>query len=398
MRVLTFTTLYPNGVHPRHGIFVETRLRELVKSGEVSVRVVAPCPWFPFAAPAFGHYSSFAAIPRSETRYGISIQHPRYAVIPKIGMSMAPALLYCGVRRTIRRIIADCGGFDLIDAHYFYPDGVAAVMLGREFRRPVTITARGSDLNLIARQALPRRMIRWAADKSQGLVTVSAALRDRLAELGVARERICVLRNGVDLALFQPRNRQACRAGLGLAGLILLSVGNLVPIKGHELTIEALVHLRDAHLLLVGDGPERGRLEALARQRGVADRVSFFGNVPQSELPNFYAAADFLILASRHEGWPNVLLEAMACGTPVVASAIPGIDEIIQSPAVGRLLPGRDPAALAAAVRRFVADGPDRAAIRRYAEGFGWDATTAGQLALFRSVLRSGQHAAGPVT
>src|SRR6516164_8335222 len=137
MNILTFTTLYPNATRPRHGIFVENRVRELSKTAGLSVRVVAPCPWFPFSSRVFGHYSKFALVPRLEVRHGISVHHPRYPLFPKIGMSAAPILMYYGVRGAIQRLITRSGEFDLIDAHYFYPDGVAAIMLGRFFRKPV---------------------------------------------------------------------------------------------------------------------------------------------------------------------------------------------------------------------------------------------------------------------
>jgi glycosyltransferase involved in cell wall biosynthesis len=388
MKILTFTTLYPDAARPRHGIFVENRIRELSKTAGLSVRVVAPCPWFPFPSPLFGHYSKFALVPRLEVRHGIAVHHPRYLAVPKIGLTAAPVLMYYGVRGAIQRMIASSGEFDLIDAHYFYPDGVAAVMLGRYFRKPVTITARGSDLNVITQYRLPRRMIRWAAQGAAGLVTVSAALAEGLGKLGIKRERVSVLRNGVDLTLFRPGDRANRRAELGLKGLVLLSVGNLVPIKGHELTIEALTYLPEARLLIVGDGPERNSLQKFAKRLSVADRISFLGSMPQDALPSIYAAADVLVLASRHEGWPNVLLEAMACGTPVVVSDIPGMSDIVKSPAVGRLVAERTPRGFANSVRQIVHDAPSPITIRRYAEDFGWAATTEGQLTLFRSILQ----------
>jgi teichuronic acid biosynthesis glycosyltransferase TuaC len=388
MKILTFTTLYPDAARPRHGIFVENRIRELSKTAGLSVRVVAPCPWFPLSAPLFGHYSKFALVPRLEVRHGIPVHHPRYPLFPKIGMNAAPTLMYYGVRGAIQRLIAGSGDFDLIDAHYFYPDGVAAVMLGLHFRKPVTITARGSDLNVMTQYPLPRHMIRWAAEGAAGLVTVSAALAEGLVKLGIARERVSVLRNGVDLTLFCPGDRAICRADLGLEGLVLLSVGNLVPVKGHELTIEALTYLPGARLLIVGDGPERSSLQKLAKSLSVADRIAFLGSMPQAALPNIYAAADVLVLASRYEGWPNVLLEAMACGTPVVVSDIPGMSEIVTSQAVGHLVRERTPRSFAHTVRQIVHDAPSRITIRRYAEDFSWAATTEGQLTLFRSILQ----------
>ena len=149
MRIVTFTTLYPSEVRPQHGIFVETRLRKLVESGAVEARVVAPCPWFPFASPSFGRYAEFARIPRQEERFGLRVDHPRYPLLPKIGMSSAPLALFAATLPLLRRQIKEGQDFDLIDAHYFYPDGVAAVLLGQALGRPVVITARGTDLNII---------------------------------------------------------------------------------------------------------------------------------------------------------------------------------------------------------------------------------------------------------
>src|SRR5262249_42318351 len=149
LRVLTLTTLYPNKAQPHHGVFVENRLRHLVASGRVEARVMAPVPWFPLQGRSFGSYGVFASVPAREERHGVSIDHPRYPVIPRIGMSAAPWLLYRAIKGPMRRLIASGVTFDLIDAHYFYPDGVAAVMLAREFGLPVSITARGTDLNLI---------------------------------------------------------------------------------------------------------------------------------------------------------------------------------------------------------------------------------------------------------
>jgi teichuronic acid biosynthesis glycosyltransferase TuaC len=231
MRILTFSTLYPSAARPTHGIFVETRLRKLVESGAVSARVVAPCPWFPFASPKLGHYSIFARIPRTETRYGIDIDHPRYALLPKIGMSSAPLALFGAVLPLLRRQIGEGRDFDVIDAHYFYPDGVAAVLLGRALGRPVVITARGDDLDLISTYAIPRLWIQWAARQAAGLITVSNGLKRRLEALGTAPDRVRMLRNGVDVAVFHPCNRDDARRVLGFTRPTLLAVANLVPKK-----------------------------------------------------------------------------------------------------------------------------------------------------------------------
>lgn len=387
LRILTFTTLYPNAAQPGLGVFVETRLRHLVAGGGVEARVLAPVPWFPFAGRAFGAYAQFARAPIVERRHGIDVFHPRYLVVPKVGMSLTPATLYLAARQAAARMLADGFDIDLIDSHYAYPDGVAAVLLGRHLGRPVTVTARGSDLNVLPRFALPRRMILWAAGRADGLITVCQALKDKLVALGVAADRVRVLRNGVDLAQFRLEDRQRLRADLGLSAPLLLSVGGLVPLKGHDLVIRALALMPEAALVIAGEGPERKALGGLVSDLGLAARVRFVGRVDHGDLGRYYGAADALVLASSREGWPNVLLEAMACGTPVVASNVGGMPEVVAAAEAGLLLRERTPQAIVAAVRHLLGAPPDRARTRAYAERFSWDDTTRGQRELFAEIL-----------
>jgi glycosyltransferase involved in cell wall biosynthesis len=397
VEILTFTTLYPSTVQPQHGIFVETRLTKLVKAGAVAARVLAPCPWFPLGSARLGRYTTFARIPRQEIRHGLRVDHPRYPVLPKIGMNISPLALFAAILPLLRRQIREGGDFDLIDAHYFYPDGVAAVLLGRALGRPVVVTARGSDLNILARHPIPRRWIQWAARRADGLVTVSSGLKQRLVELGVSAGRVRVLRNGVDLVRFRPHDRDAARQALGLTRRTLLAVGNLVALKRHKLMVEALARLPEFELVIVGEGPEREAIERAARKCDVAGRVRLLGRVPQDQLPGIYSAADLLLLVSVHEGWPNVLLESMACGTPVVVSEMSGIAEIVGAAEAGRIVADITPSRLADVVRDISAAPPSRAATRRYAEQFDWQSTTEGQIALFHEILERrsrGLHAA----
>ena len=386
MRILTFSTLYPSAVRPTHGIFVETRLRKLVESGSVSARVVVPCPWFPFTSPQFGEYSVFARMPRAEIRHGLRVDHPRYLLLPKLGMSLAPLTLFAGALPLLRMQIGRGDDFDLIDSHYFYPDGVAAVLLGSMVRKPVVITARGDDLDLISTYAMPRWWIQWAAKHAAGLITVSNGLTRRLEKLGIPPHRVRMLRNGVDLRVFRPKDRGASRHALGFSRPTLLAVGNLVPKKRQILIVEALAQLPDIDLAIVGDGPEQQRIERRIRELGIADRVRLLGRKPQEALPSIYSAADLLVHPSSREGWPNVLLESMACGTPVVVAPWDGITDIVGAPAAGRILAEATPSCLAATIRELLAAPPARADTRRYAEGFDWCSTTNGQIDLFRSI------------
>ena len=394
LSLLTVTTLFPNPVQKSHGIFVETRLKHLLASGEVIARVLAPIPWLP---PIVNHKAlgPVYRAPPHEFRNGLDILHPRYLVLPKIGMTITPFTLYRTMRASLKRILKSGYRVDLIDAHYFYPDGVAAVWLAKEFDLPVVVTARGTDLNLIPQFAAPRRMIQRAAADADGMITVCQALKDSLVELGVSPERVTVLRNGVDLELFHPVDREASRRRLNLTRRTLGSVGHLIERKGHHHVIGALPRLPDTDLLIAGAGPEQQALEGLAAKLGVTDRVRFLGVVDQKQLCEIYNAVDALVLASSREGWANVLLEAMACGTPVVASAVWGTPEVVAAPEAGILMPTLDSDGVVAAVETLFAAPPERAATRRYAEGFDWDSTTQGQLKLFREILaRRAQRAA----
>jgi len=393
MNFLLFSTLYPNAAMPHHGVFVENRLRHLLASSGYRARVLAPVPRVPVVGRFLNAYRAGLAAPRYEERHGIPVHHPHFPVLPKVGMTLHPFLLYAAARRELARMLAAGEQFDLIDAHYFYPDGVAAGLLAREFSLPYVVTGRGTDLNLIPRYRLPRKLIGWTAERASGLVTVCAALADDLAALGIDRGRVNVLRNGVDLEAFGYDASGAAELGKRhcLESPVLVSVGHLIERKAHDLVIRALATLGEGTLLIAGTGPEEGRLRRLAGALGLAERVIFLGRVPHERLSAVYSAGDLLMLASSREGWPNVLLEAMACGTPVVASAVNGSPEVIEEPVAGELVAERTPDALAAAARKLLVRAPAREAVRAYAENFSWDATSAGQMRLFeRAVTDSG--------
>ena len=399
MKILTFSSLFPNAQQTSHGIFVENRLRQLLAYAPgLQATVIASVPWFPSSNPRFGSYAQFAGVANHEVRNGIEVWHPRYPVIPKVGMQIAPWLMYRSVRGAVKRLRDRGFDFDLIDAHYFYPDGVAAMWLADEFDRPFVITGRGTDLNLIPRYAGPRRKVMRVAEKAAHMMTVAAALKQYLLDMGVADERVTVLRNGVDLVYFHPdQDRGRLRETLGLpVKPTLLSVGHLIERKGHHLVIEAMRELPEMHLVIAGDGPERPSLHELVDRWALHDRVSFAGRLTQDRLREHYQAADALVLASSREGWANVLLESMACGTPVVATPVDGTPEVVRSADAGQLTHDRSAAAIVSAIRALFADLPQRQATRRYAEGFDWDETSRGQLEIFQRVITANTGKPGP--
>lgn len=389
IKTLLFSTLFPSSARPGHGIFVETRLRELLKTGEVETKVVAPVPWFPLAGKRFGEYGKFAATPRFEERNGVDVFHPRYFLPPKIGMNLAPRSLAAGALPLVKKLIRDGFDFDLIDAHYYYPDGVAAGIIAERLGKPFVVTARGSDLNLIGEFAKPRRQIIETAKRASASIGVSNALVERLIHLGADRKKIFFFRNGVDLERFKPEEKKRARQKLDIPdqALVLLSVGNLVELKGHHIAIEALQCLPEkTHLIIAGSGPEKSHLEKLASRLGVAKRVKLVGQIPNDELRWLFSAADALALCSSREGWPNVLLESIACGTPVIATNTGGVSEIISSPIVGRLMESRSPAALAKQFDDIIRHKPAQSELLKFAKDFGWQATSNAQIELFNGI------------
>jgi glycosyltransferase involved in cell wall biosynthesis len=303
-------------------------------------------------------------------------------------MSGSPWLMAKAIHGLLAAMIERGSDFDLIDAHYFYPDGVAAVLLGGWLKKPVVITARGTDVNLIPEHDLPRRWIEWAARRCAGIITVSDALRNRLIELGVDSGKVRTLRNGVDLALFHRlENRDELRESLGLNRPTLLSVGHLIERKGHHIIIDAMPDLPEFELLIAGDGEWHEKLVKQVESVGIADRVRFLGALTQPRLVEYYNAADALVLASSREGMANVLLESLACGTPLVATPIWGTPEVVANERAGVLMRDRSAEAVAEGVKRLFLGYPSRADVRSYAEQFDWAPTTVGQLTVFRRAL-----------
>jgi len=370
LRVLTLSTLFPNAAQPTLGVFVERQTLGLAARPGVELEVVAPVglPLWPLSL--HPHYSPLRRLPVEEVWKGVRVLRPRYRVWPVVGSartarSMANALL------PVLRGIRERFPFDVIDAEYFWPDGPAAMHLAAALDVPFSIKARGSDIHLWGARPRIAEQVVEAGRSADGLLAVSAALRDDMAAIGLPRERIRVHHTGIDLDRFLPGDRDAARRALGVAGPLLVSAGWLIPRKGQAFAIGALARLPDATLLIVGDGPDRTALEQLARRIGVADRVRFLGSVAHEELPALLAAADVVVQPTEAEGLANVWVEAVACGTPVVTTDVGGARDVVDRPEAGRLVP-RDSAAIAAAIRDLLAVPPAPDAVRRSAEKFSW--------------------------
>ncbi|MGF1685680.1 glycosyltransferase [Photobacterium japonica] len=394
MQLLTITTLYPNANDTKHGIFVENRLRHLQKHHpDVGCTVIAPVPWFPSSHPRFGEYARYADVPRQETRHGITIYHPRYLAVPKIGMQLLPVTLHHCILKQVRALLKQGEHFDCIDGHYFYPEGVAVEKVAAQVNLPFTMTARGTDINLIPSFPRPLRQIQQVFRHSHHNLAVCEALRQTMILHGANPASTTTARNGVDLALFpfvDHHQQHALRTELDLPvdRPLFISVGWLIERKGHHLVIEAMQSHPEAMLLIAGTGPNEKALKQQAQQQGMGDRIRFLGGVDQPTLARYFAACDLSILASDREGWANVLLESMACGTPVVATNIWGTPEVVNCPEAG-ILVERDAVSLAKGIETLLHQRPDRQATRHHAERFSWEDTAHLLYHLFEQIIAS---------
>ena len=225
MKVLVFTSLYPNNVWPNHGVFIKERMSQFAKLDGCEVKVVAPVPYFP--AIKLNWRWRFSQVARRELRNGIEVYHPRYFLTPKIGMALYGWMMFLSVLPAVRRIQKDFD-FDLIDAHYVYPDGFAAVLFGWIFKKPVVVSARGSDINLFKTFPLIRKLLQYVLRKAARVVAVSKALKEAMVQLGIPEEKISGIPNGVDPEKFYPVPKEQARKELGLPNRrTVLSVGNL---------------------------------------------------------------------------------------------------------------------------------------------------------------------------
>lgn len=372
LRVLTLSTLFPDANRPTFGIFVERQTLGLAARDGVEVQVVAPLGLPPGPLKQIGHYRIRAALPSVEVWKGITVHRSRFLHIPGPGTRLTPSSMARKLLPFLRKLRREFP-FDIIDAEYFWPDGVAAARLGKALNVPVSIKARGSDINVWGKRDFGRTQILAAGNSAQGMLAVSDALRRDMAALGLPEDRIRVHYTGVDLDRFNIADREAAKLELGITGPLLLCVGNLVPLKRQHLVIEALRHLPNASLLIVGDGPERSALEAQIANAGLSGRVRLFGVRPHDDLPGLFAAADVFVLPSSSEGLANVWIESLACGTPIAISDVGGAREVVDSPAAGSIV---EPTAvaIAKAVSALLANPPDRHETRRSAERFTWDA------------------------
>jgi teichuronic acid biosynthesis glycosyltransferase TuaC len=381
LRVLTLSTLFPDASRPNFGIFVERQVLALNSRDDVAVHVVAPVGVPPWPLSMLSRYRTLARLPAREHWKGLTVDRPHFLNLPGLGGRTHAPVLARALVPVLEAIRAEFA-FDLIAAEFFYPDGPAAVALGRHFGVPVSVTARGSDIHRWGKVPGVAGQVLAAGRAADGMHAVSEAIREDMVAMGMPGERIRAIATGVDQVRFAPCDRVAGKAALGVSGPLVASLGALIPLKGHDIVIDAVARLPGVNLWIAGQGPERGRLEAQIARLGLGDRVRLLGGVPADDVAALVGAADVMALASEREGLANAWLEALASGTPVVIPDVGGARQVLRDSAVaGRIAP-RTVKGFAEAIGALLADPPDPLAVRAVTAPYTWAANSA-QLADF---------------
>jgi glycosyltransferase involved in cell wall biosynthesis len=392
MRILALTNLYPFPSQPHRASF--NRLQFSALAQEHEVRVIAPIAW----TGLWPEKSSSAQRAESRgprVRDGLIVHHPTYVFTPKVLRGWYGQFMTRSVRSCFQQVVRDMRP-EVVLGCWAYPDGWAAVRLAKEAGLPVAVKVHGSDLlSLRTDEGGVRRYAATAEALAcaDAVIAVSGHLRDKAVSMGVLGTRTHLIRNGIDMHRFHPGSPEEARRRLGLTSdePLVLFVGNLLPVKGLDILIQALWLVRCAGVrfqcVCVGDGPLKSQLRSRIGELGLAPRVRLVGACPQEALPDWYRAAAVLVLPSRSEGVPNVLMEAAACGTPVIASRVGGVPELCHP---ASLVPPEDPRALAAQIRLFLDPATRPAAPTRYTPGSWQDSARAladvlGQIAEERS-------------
>lgn len=379
--MLALTSLFPNPYRPDLAAFNRQQLSAL--AGLCRLELVAPVLWthalsWPPRRPA-----PLPPLP-------FPVRRPWFWYLPGLKRSWHGRALLRSAWPSLKRAAANLRPQALL-ATWLYPDGWAGLMASRRLGLPLVVKLHGSDLNSLRGDPERLPFLRQVLRQAQAVVAVSPSLAQAAQELGAPPQRLHLVPNGVDQDLFRPTDAQAARRELGLPrqGPLLIYVGWLVPVKGPEVALKALALTPGAHLVLVGDGPLRPALMALARELGISGRLTWAGGQPHARVARYLAAADALVLPSLSEGEPNAVLEALSCGRPVAASAVGGVPGLVAEGRQGALAPPGDAPALAQAFSRVLGRAWRAEVLAASLAGRSWPASAAALLKVLREAAQA---------
>lgn len=333
LKILLVSNLYPNENEPTRGVFTEQIVEKL--SNDHVVEVVAPTPWFPKILNRFKSVPH-KFLPEKCVRKNINVYHPQYIVIPKIGRWLYGILFFLGIFNTLRKI-KNTFNPDVINVHWMYPDGFGTVLAAKILGIPVVTHSLGCDINEYSQYPLRRFFISLALKMSDFNISVSEELKDKTIKLGSSPEKSISIMNGVNSELFSPINQELMREQLNLPNdkNLILYAGNFNIEKGLEVLLRAfsLVHEKfpNTVLLIVGSGPLEEHIKSVVAELGIQEKLIFAGRVEHSQVINYLSASNFLCLPSLREGCPNIVLESLSSDTPVIASRVGAVPEMLKS-------------------------------------------------------------------
>jgi len=396
VRIASVSIEFPSASNPRRGLFVQRRLLALARIAEVCV--VHPQPWFPWLRPVA------PSTLEAEAGDGLPVVRPRMFYIPGVLKGLDGNWVRRAILPTLRALEAG-GGLDLLDAHFGYPEGVGAVLAARELDRPVFITMRGLERPVLT-QPWRGRQLSWALQECTGIVSVSYSLKDLALEHGVPESQIEVIPNAVDRALFHPGDQAEARRRLGLnqKDRLVVCVGMLIAGKGQHHLVEAAGRLRNRipqlRLALIGGVAHEPRypayLERRIRDLGVSDMVQLLGSQAPATIATWLQAADVFALPTYDEGCCNAILEALACGVPVVTTTAGDNRLLVDPPNRGRVVPIGDPDSFTEALEEALTIEWDRTAIAAAGVAYSWDEVARKTLEFFhRRLAASRRNRAG---
>lgn len=393
-RLIVFSSLYPSRVRPNAGVFIRERMSKVAR--HCPLVVISPVPWFPLQSLIRWFKPDYRPQPdKYEDQNGIPVYFPRFLSIPGVGRSWDGVFMALGSLAICYRL-KQRFAFNLLDAHFAYPDGYAATLLGKWFKVPVTITLRGTEVPL---SKIPNRRHRLlnALNSAARVFSVSDSLKRHVVNLGADAEKIRVVGNGIDTAKFFPIDKKQARQDWQIPedAQVLISVGGLVDRKGFHRVIEILPALiekypRLLYLIVGGASPEgniRSRLEQQIETLDLGRHVRFLGALPAEQLHGPLSAADLFVLATANEGWANVFLEAMACGLPVISTDVGGNREVVANEMLGSIVPFGNAEALWLALDSALQRQWDKQAIIDYAADNAWDKRVDILLAEFKKLV-----------
>ncbi|GAA0856930.1 glycosyltransferase [Aliiglaciecola litoralis] len=395
LKIVVLSSLFPSSVRKQSGLFVRERMFRVGRFADIEV--VSPVPWFPGQSIIRWFKPNYRPMPAlKEVQHGITVHFPRFLAIPGLFRQWDGAMMARAAKRTIVQIDKE-QGVDIIDSHFTYPDGLAATEIAKSLAKKVTITLRGTELSH-SLDPLKKPLLLAAWEQADHMICVSQSLKDLAISIGAQQDKFTVVGNGVDTDKFTVIEQKLARQKLAIDtdSNVMITVGGLVKRKGFHRVIACMPELLKTYpklvYLIVGGASAEGNIEQELKQQckelGVEKHVRFLGSLPPEQLSVPLSAADIFVLATANEGWANVILESMACGTPVIATDVGGNKEVVNSDSVGEIVPFDDHHALLTAINSGLSKNWDRTAIIEYANNNHWDTRMTKLNTLFQSLVK----------